>query len=94
VLEPGQPVRREDGTIASSNLALDQAIANAVGIGVDLLTAVEAATRIPADLLGRADLGRIAAGARADLVWLGADLRVVSTWIEGDVVHGAGSWTA
>ncbi|MDT4914081.1 MAG: N-acetylglucosamine-6-phosphate deacetylase [Pseudonocardiales bacterium] len=94
VLEPGQPVRREDGTIASSNLALDQAIANAVGIGVDLLTVVEAATRIPADLLGRADLGRIAAGARADLVWLGADLRVVSTWIEGDVVHGAGSWTA
>ncbi|MDQ1643772.1 MAG: N-acetylglucosamine-6-phosphate deacetylase, partial [Actinomycetota bacterium] len=94
VLEPGQPVRRENGTIASSNLALDQAIANAVGIGVDLLTAVEAATRIPADLLGRADLGRIAPGARADLVWLGEDLRVISTWIEGDVVHGAESWTA
>lgn len=93
VLEPGQPVRREDGTIASSSLALDEGVANAVGIGVDLLTAVEAATRIPADLLGRADLGRIEPGARADLAWLGEDLRVVSTWVKGDVVHGAGRWT-
>jgi N-acetylglucosamine-6-phosphate deacetylase len=64
-----------------------------VGIGVDLLTAVEAATRVPADLLGREDLGRVEPGARADLVWLDDDLRVVSTWIKGDLVHGAGRWT-
>ncbi len=94
VLEPGQPVRREDGTIASSSLALDEGIANAVGIGIDLHTAVEAATRIPADLVGRADLGRIEVGARADLVWLAPDLRAVSTWIRGVVAHGEGRWLA
>ena len=94
VLEPGQPPLREDGTIASSSLALDEGVANAVGIGIDLLTAVEAATRIPADLVGRADLGRIEPGARADLVWLGEDLRAASTWIKGVAVHGAGRWTA
>ena len=94
VLEPGQPVRRDDGTIASSSLALDEAVANAVGIGVDLLTAVEAATRIPADAVGRADLGRIGPGARADLVWLGEDLRALSTWVRGVAVHGAGRWAA
>jgi N-acetylglucosamine-6-phosphate deacetylase len=94
VLEPGHPPLREDGTIASSSLALDEGVANAVGIGVDLLTAVEAATRIPADLLGRADLGRIEPGARADLVWLGEDLRTASTWICGVAVHGARRWTA
>jgi N-acetylglucosamine-6-phosphate deacetylase len=94
VLEPGQPVLREDGTIASSNLALDEGVANAVGIGIDLLTAVEAASRIPADLVGRVDLGRIEPGARADLVWLGEDLRAASTWIRGVAVHGADRWTA
>jgi N-acetylglucosamine-6-phosphate deacetylase len=94
VLEPGHPPLREDGTIASSSLALDEGVANAVGIGVDLLTAVEAATRIPADLLGRADLGRIEPGARADLVWLGEDLRTASTWICGVAVYGARRWTA
>jgi N-acetylglucosamine-6-phosphate deacetylase len=94
VLEPGQPPLREDGTIASSSLALDKGVANAVGIGIDLLTAVEAATRIPADLVGRADLGRIEPGARADLVWLGEDLRAASTWIRGVAVHGAGKWAA
>jgi N-acetylglucosamine-6-phosphate deacetylase len=94
VLNPGQPVVREDGAMASSNLALDEGVANAVGIGIDLLTAVEAATRIPADLVGRTDIGRIETGARADLVWLGEDLRAVSTWIRGVAVHGAGGWTA
>lgn len=94
VLEPGQPPLREDGTIAGSSLALDEGVANAVGIGIDLLTAVEAATRIPADLVGREDLGRIEPGARADLVWLGEDLRATSTWIRGVTVHGVGRWTA
>ena len=35
--------------------------------------AVRAASQTPADLLGRADLGRLRAGARADLVVLGDD---------------------
>jgi N-acetylglucosamine-6-phosphate deacetylase len=84
----GQPPLREAGVIAGSGLRLDAAISNAVSIGVDLVTAVEAASRVPADLLGHADLGRIAPGARADLVWLGDDLAVRATWAGGVLAHG------
>ena len=48
---------------------------------------VAAATRIPADLIGRPDLGRLAPGAAADLVWLDDDLRTAATWIEGEKVY-------
>lgn len=82
--EDGPPVR-VDGTLAGSALRLDAAIGNTTGLGVDLITAVDAATRVPADLIGRADLGRVAPGAAADLVWLGADLRARATWVAGEV---------
>jgi len=52
-----------------------------------LAAVVAAATRIPADLIGRPDLGRLAPGAAADLVWLGDDLRTAATWIEGEKVY-------
>ena len=83
VLEDGRPPLRDDGTIAGSALRLDDAVANAVAIGLDLATAVAAASTVPADLVGRPDLGRIAAGATADLVWLGDDLRTRATWVAG-----------
>jgi N-acetylglucosamine-6-phosphate deacetylase len=53
-----------------------------------LITALDAATRLPADLIGRPDLGRIAPGAAADLVWLADDLRTRATWVGGELVHG------
>ena len=74
---------RADGTLAGSALRLDQAVANLVAIGVPLPTAVTAATRVPADLIGCPWLGRLAPGAAADLVWLGDDLRTRATWIAG-----------
>ncbi|TDC67565.1 N-acetylglucosamine-6-phosphate deacetylase [Actinomadura sp. GC306] len=88
--EQGPPLRA-DGTIAGSGLRLDEAVGNAVGIGVDVAAAVDAATRVPADLIGRSDLGRIAAGAAADLVWLGPDHRALATWVGGQKVFGGGS---
>lgn len=88
VVEPGAPPVRSDGTFAGSTLRLDQAIANVVRIGVDVVDAVDAATRVPADLLRRPDLGRIVTGAVADLAWLGDDLRAKATWIDGDLVYG------
>jgi N-acetylglucosamine-6-phosphate deacetylase len=48
---------------------------------------VTAATRIPADLIGRPDLGRLAPGAAADLAWLGDDLHARGTWIDGERVY-------
>jgi N-acetylglucosamine-6-phosphate deacetylase len=68
----GQPVevrpgddpapRLADGTLAGSVLRMDQAVANMVAAGAGLPEAVAAATRIPADLLGRPDLGRLVPG--------------------------------
>lgn len=84
----GTPPVRADGTLAGSVLRMDCAVANMVAVGVGLPEAVAAATSIPADLIGRPDLGRIAAGAGADLTWLSDDLRTVATWIGGQQVYG------
>jgi N-acetylglucosamine-6-phosphate deacetylase len=83
----GAPPHRPDGTLAGSALRMDLAVANMVSAGVDLPTAVAAATRVPADLIGRPDLGRLAPGAAADLVWLDSDLRARGTWIDGERVY-------
>jgi N-acetylglucosamine-6-phosphate deacetylase len=90
LVESGRPPVREDGVIAGSGLRLDEAVRNTVDLGVPLTTAVDAATRRPADLLGRADLGRIEPGAPADLAWLGPDLLTRATWVAGTSVYGRG----
>jgi N-acetylglucosamine-6-phosphate deacetylase len=83
----GEPPMRADGAIAGSALRMDEAIANAVRhCGVDLLTAVEAATRVPAAAVGRPDLGVLATGSPADMVWLDDDLHARATWIDGALV--------
>ena len=95
----GQPVElppggaapvRPDGTLAGSALRMDRAVANAVAVGLGLAEAVAAASRVPADLIGRPDLGRLAPGAAADLAWLGDDLRTKATWVGGEQVYGSG----
>jgi len=83
----GAPPVRADGTLAGSALRMDAGVANMVAAGIGLDEAVAAATRVPADLVGRPDLGRIAPGAAADLAWLGDDLRTRATWIGGELVY-------
>jgi N-acetylglucosamine-6-phosphate deacetylase len=85
----GAPPVRADGTLAGSALRMDVAVANMVHAGVGLADAVEAGTRVPADLIGRPDLGRIAPGAAADLAWLGDDLRARATWVGGALVYSS-----
>lgn len=86
-VHPGEPPRRADGTIAGSAVRMDEAVANAVRhCGVDVVTAVEAATRVPAAAVGRDDMGTIDAGMTADLVWLDDDLRARATWVGGALV--------
>jgi N-acetylglucosamine-6-phosphate deacetylase len=84
----GAPVR-PGGTLAGSALRMDQAVGNAVAVGLGLPEAVAAASRIPADLIGRPGLGRLAAGAVADLAWLGDDLRTRAAWVSGTQVYGS-----
>jgi N-acetylglucosamine-6-phosphate deacetylase len=83
----GAPPVRADGTLAGSALRMDRAVANVVSLGIGLSVAIAAATRIPADLIGRPDLGRLAPGAAADLVWLGPDLAARATWIGGRLAY-------
>lgn len=83
----GVPPARADGTLAGSALRMDAGIANMVSAGIALPAAVAAASRLPADLVGRKDIGRIAPGAAADLVWLGDDLRTKATWIGGELAY-------
>jgi N-acetylglucosamine-6-phosphate deacetylase len=85
----GVPPVRADGTLAGSALRMDVGVSNMVAAGVGLQAAVIAASRVPADVIGRPDLGRISEGAAADLVWLGDDLRTRATWIAGEVAYSA-----
>jgi N-acetylglucosamine-6-phosphate deacetylase len=79
------------GVIGGSALTLDRAIRNMIGIGLDEASVLEGATRVPADALGRTDLGRIEPGARADLVWFDDGYHPLRTWIAGRSVFEAGS---
>jgi N-acetylglucosamine-6-phosphate deacetylase len=87
---PGSPPLRPDGTIAGADEPLDANLGHAVDFGIDLVDAIRAATRTPADALGLTDLGRIEVGARADLVHLGDDLLARTTWLDGRPVWSAG----
>jgi N-acetylglucosamine-6-phosphate deacetylase len=91
IVEPGDRLpRRADGTIAGSVLRLDEAVRNVVEVGIEPELALLAATRVPADALGRTDLGQIAPGARADLVWWDDDLVPRRVWIGGAEVPSDG----
>lgn len=80
---PLPALRLADGTLAGSTTPLDQAVRNLVGLGVPLVDAVAAATRRPASLLGRPDLGRLVPGGRADVVVLDDDLAIHDVVVAG-----------
>ena len=87
---PDPPDRRSAPSGSSASTRLRRASPRRRSEGGDpglVAAVVAAATRIPADLIGRPDLGRLAPGARADLVWLDDDLRTAATWIEGEKVY-------
>jgi N-acetylglucosamine-6-phosphate deacetylase len=94
VVTEGEPPRLEDGTIAGAAGRLDDAIGLAVGAGVPLQQAVEAATRVPAEAMRQYRLGRLVPGGPADLVWLAPEgdhpFRAQATWVGGTVAHDTG----
>jgi N-acetylglucosamine-6-phosphate deacetylase len=76
------------GTLAGSALTMDRAVATLVAAGLDPNVAIRSATTTPAQrVLGDPARGRLARGARADLVVLDSDLRATATLIAGRVVH-------
>jgi len=61
-----------------------------VALGVPLREAVLMASEIPATVLKRRDLGRIAPRARADLVMFDRLLRVQQVYVDGRLAYSRG----
>jgi N-acetylglucosamine-6-phosphate deacetylase len=86
----GDEVRLEDGTLAGSVLTMDRAVRNLVAAGIPVAEAVGAATRAPALLIGRHELGSLRPGGPADVVVLDDRLEVVRTLVKGQEAFGPG----
>jgi N-acetylglucosamine-6-phosphate deacetylase len=80
----------EDGRLAGSNIDMASCVRNTVALlRVPLAEAVRMASQYPAEFLGLgAELGRIAAGYRANLVLADDELNVIETWIDGAPTGG------
>lgn len=87
----GQPVanddmglgRRETGTIAGAGIVLDEGVRRMVAAGLDPAAVLTACTETPARSLGRSDVGRLAVGALADLVWWDPAWHPARVWVGG-----------
>lgn len=78
--------RLDDGTLAGAVIHMDDAVRNTAALldGPDALRRAAAmASAAPSRLLGTADRGVLAPGARADVVALGPDGDVRGVWIAG-----------
>jgi N-acetylglucosamine-6-phosphate deacetylase len=75
--------RREDGVLAGSLLTMVEAVQNLHELGAPLVQALEAASRVPARVLGRDDLGTLRPGARADVVVLDDRLELSRVLLSG-----------
>lgn len=89
----GRPIRVADGvcafadgTLAGSDLDMARAVANTVSmLGIAPATASRMAAANPAAFLGLGhERGDLAAGLRADWVWLDAGFAARATWIGGE----------
>jgi N-acetylglucosamine-6-phosphate deacetylase len=86
VMSDGHVVRLEDGTLAGSAAKMEDLVRLVAGLpGMSAAQAVAQATSVPAKVLGERGLGRIEAGACADLLVLDAELRVRLTMVRGVV---------
>lgn len=82
-LRDGAP-RLADGTLAGSALRIHDAVRHAVHAGVELATALWAASRNPARVVGAgATHGIVGIGRRADLVALTPALAIEQVWLGG-----------
>jgi len=90
----GQPVandetglgRRENGTLAGAGIVLDEGVRRMIAAGLDPATVLASCTEVAARSLRRTDVGHLAAGALADLVWWDADWQPRRVWVGGAAV--------
>jgi N-acetylglucosamine-6-phosphate deacetylase len=90
----------DDGGLAGSAVGLDHCLRLLARFtGLTPAEVLTAATLVPADLIGRPDLGRLEPGAVADVVLLTEQLQPMATIVGGRVLHDwhaspAPEWTA
>jgi N-acetylglucosamine-6-phosphate deacetylase len=79
-------VRRPDGVLAGSVLTMIEAVRNLHGLGVPLAETIEAATAVPARVLGLTEIGRLDVGLPADVVILDDSLEIARVLVGGRVL--------
>ena len=80
------PPTRADGVLAGTVLTMIDAVRNLHALGVAFEDAVAAASTIPAQIIGRSDLGVLEPGGRADVVVLDDALEIVNV-LCGEATH-------
>jgi N-acetylglucosamine-6-phosphate deacetylase len=83
VVAAGGVVRGPEGQLAGSALTMLEAVRIMHGLGVPLADALHAAAGVPAAIVGRDDVGRLAPGAPADIVVLDDRLEPLRVLVEG-----------
>jgi N-acetylglucosamine-6-phosphate deacetylase len=74
-----------EGVLAGSALTMIEAVRNLHSLGVPLPEALAAASAVPARVLGLPTIGRIEAGAPADVVVLDDNLEIERVFVGGEV---------
>jgi N-acetylglucosamine-6-phosphate deacetylase len=77
--------RNPNGTLAGTVLTMIDAVRNLHRLGASLLDAVDAATAVPARVLGHPEVGRLAVDLPADIVVLDDRLEIVRVLVGGEV---------
>lgn len=78
-------LRNSGGALAGSAISLLEAVRFCrQEAGLPLEECLRMASRYPAEFLEQPQLGRIAAGARADFLWLDDRLMPLATWVAGE----------
>ena len=78
-------VRGPDGVLAGSVLTMIEAVRNLHALGVPLADAVDAATAVPARILGLPEIGRLDVGLPADIVILDDSVEIERVLVAGNV---------
>jgi N-acetylglucosamine-6-phosphate deacetylase len=81
--------RGPDGVLAGSVLTMIEAVRNLHALGVPVPDALNAASAVPAGVIGALEAGRIAVGAPADVVVLDDSLEVERVFVDGEALVAA-----
>jgi N-acetylglucosamine-6-phosphate deacetylase len=75
--------RRESGTIAGAGIVLDEGVRRMIAAGLDPAVVLASCTEVAARSLHRTDVGHLAPGAHADLVWWDEQWQPRRVWVGG-----------